>query len=210
VLVSGDLADDGAAATYRRVLELLEPLAIPLFVLAGNHDDRATMRREYGLPGSGADPIRYAAAVGELRLVACDTVVPGSDGGSLDAEHRDWLAAELALEPDWPTVVAMHHPPILTGLDTLDEIGLPEPDRAGLAELLAANPQVVRVLCGHVHRATFGTLGGCGVVICPSTHAQAKLEIGMTEFALSDEPPGFALHAWVGDQLASHIGPVSG
>jgi hypothetical protein len=32
----------------------------------------------------------------------------------------------------------------------------------------------------------------------------------MTEFTLSDEPPGYALHAWVGGELASHIAPVTG
>jgi Icc protein len=191
------------------VLELLAPLAVPTHFLPGNHDDRGTMRRELGLAGEGAEPIRYSVTVGDLQLVLCDTLVPGSDAGRLDREQREWLAAELAAEPNRPTLIAMHHPPILTGLTALDLIGLPDEDRAGLAELLASSPQVVRVLCGHVHRSTFGTLGGCGVVISPSTWAQTTLEIAMTEFTLSDEPPGYALHAWVGGELASHIAPVT-
>jgi 3',5'-cyclic-AMP phosphodiesterase len=210
VLVSGDLADDGSAEAYRRGLELIRRLEIPIIVLPGNHDHRETMRRECDLAGEGAEPIRYCTEVGELRLIVCDTIVPGSDAGRLDAEQRQWLAAELAAEPDRPTVIAMHHPPILTGLTDLDLIGLPDADRLALGELLAANPQVARVVCGHVYRTTFGTLGGCGVVICPSTYTQATLEIGMTEFTVTEEPPGFAVHAWVEGELASLIATISG
>ncbi len=83
----------------------------------------------------------------------------------------------------------MHHPPLLTGMPAFDEIGLPELDRLALGDLVAANPHVVRVVTGHVHRAIFGTAGGCGVVVCPSTYLQAPLEIGTHELNLVEEPP---------------------
>jgi Icc protein len=64
---------------------------------------------------------------------------------------------------------------------------------------------VVRVVCGHIHRAIFDTLGGRGLVVCPSTHLQAVLEVGATEIRLSNEPPAFAVHASTGAGLASYI-----
>jgi 3',5'-cyclic AMP phosphodiesterase CpdA len=186
---------------------------VPVFVLAGNHDDRDALREYFALPGSSTgaagSPFRYSAGVGELRLVVCDTTIPGREEGIFDAERRAWLATELAAEPATPTIVAMHHPPLLTGMPAFDEIGLPELDRLAVGDLLAANPHVVRVVTGHVHRAIFGTAGGCGVVVCPSTYLQAPLEIGTTELKLVEEPPAFAVHSTVDGGLASYIQPIA-
>ena len=84
----------------------------------------------------------------------------------------------------------MHHPPLETGLRAMDVICLPPEDRTALADLLALNPQVLRVISGHVHRAAFGVLGGCGVVTCPSTYLQAPLEIPGGELTLVADDAG--------------------
>src|SRR3954469_3896732 len=56
VLVTGDLADTGPAGGAERVRGLLAPLGAPTYVLPGNHDDRAALRRQSALPGAGAEP----------------------------------------------------------------------------------------------------------------------------------------------------------
>jgi 3',5'-cyclic-AMP phosphodiesterase len=193
VLVSGDLGEHGTAAEYERVRELLAPLPMPVYTLAGNHDDGETLRAHLG--GTAT------ADVGGLRLIACDTTKPGRDDGSLDLA---WLAARLA-ESDAPTIVAMHHPPVTIGIPALDRIGLPEADRAALADLLDRSPHVCRVIAGHVHRTVFAVLGGCGVVACPSTHRQARLEFGAEDLVMVDEPPAFAVHT----ASVSHIQPIT-
>ena len=191
VIVTGDLADGGLPDEYARVRELLEPLPLPVHLLPGNHDDAAVI--EAG----------YAVRVAELRLVACDTTIPGHDEGEADLE---WLEAVLDEDRESPTIVAMHHPPILTGIGGLDAIGLT--NRGELAGLLERSPQVRRVIAGHVHRGAFGVVGGCGVVACPSTNLQAKLEIGTEGFTIVREPPAFAVHALLDGELVSHIQPV--
>lgn len=214
VLVSGDLVTDPGAREYERVRELLAPLPMPVFVLAGNHDDRDALREYFvlanGSTGAAGEPFRYSVRVGDLRLVICDTTIPGEEEGQFDAERRNWLAVELAAEPETPTIVALHHPPVLTSLPAFDLIGIPAADRAALGDLLAANPQVVRVVAGHIHRAFFNTLAGCGVVVCPSTHLAAPLEIGRADddIDLVVEPPAFAVHATVETGLVSHIQPI--
>ena len=77
-----------------------------------------------------------------------------------------------------------------------------------LGELLAAAPWVRRVVAGHVHRTAFGVLGGCGVAVCPSTHMQARLEIGAREYSVAPEPAAVALHVALGGDVVSHIQPV--
>lgn len=212
-LVSGDLVNDPGARQYERVHELLGDLAMPVFVLGGNHDDRDALREYFALAdgstGSPGAPFRYSVRVGGLRVIACDTTVPGTDAGAFDLERRIWLEAELAADTETPTIVAMHHPPLVTGLTALDEICLPRADRVAFEEQLAAHPQISRVVAGHVHRGAFGVLGGCGVLTCPSTYLQAPLEIGMKDVRLQAEPPAFALHALLeGGQVVSHLQPV--
>jgi 3',5'-cyclic AMP phosphodiesterase CpdA len=185
VLVTGDLAEHAAPAEYERFHELVAPLPMPVHVLPGNHDD---------LDWAGP----HSVDCDGTRVVLCDTHIPGRDDGHLDL---DWLATQIT---DGPAIVAMHHPPILTGIGGLDAIGLPEHERAALAELLSRSPRVTRVVAGHVHRTAFATLGGCAVTTCASTNLQAKLEIGSPGFTTVPEPPAFLVHA--GD--VAHVQPV--
>lgn len=135
VVVTGDVADGARPEEYARVRELLEPLPMPVHVLPGNHDDPAVAEGD------------WVVRVGELRLIGCDTTIPGRDDGELDL---DWLAARLVEDRATPTIVAMHHPPILTGIGGLDAIGLT--NRAALGALLERSPQVRRVIAGHSMR----------------------------------------------------------
>lgn len=204
VVITGDVANGGAAAEYERAHELLVPLTMPVHVLPGNHDDRGGLRERFAVPGDG--PLQYVAQVGDLRLVVCDTQRPGEDGGALDDGRLDWIEAQL--DADVPTVLAMHHPPVAIGLPVLDAIGIAEPERTALGELLARSPQVRRVIAGHVHRSAFGTIGGCGVFACASTHLQAPLEIGSQELRLIEEPSAIALHVALDGGLVSHVQPL--
>jgi 3',5'-cyclic AMP phosphodiesterase CpdA len=205
VLVTGDIADGAQAREYERARELLAPLTMPVHVLAGNHDDRDALREHFGGDGAGGEPYQYTARCGELRVVVCDSTLPGRDNGCV---RIDWLADRLAAEPDTPTIVAMHHVPLAIGLDVLDDIGVPDDDASALAALLARSPQVRRVVAGHVHRTVAGSLGGCAVLACTSTHLQARLEIGARELTWAAEPAAFALHALLDGELVSHVQPI--
>jgi Icc protein len=209
VLVSGDLTEHGADAEYERVRELLAPLDAPLHVLAGNHDDRAALRRHFGLPGSGAEPVQYAADLGPLRLVVLDSTVPGEDRGELDPGRLAWLDAELAAGAGTPTVIALHHPPLAIGIAALDRFALDAASRSALAEVVGRHAHVRRLVAGHVHRAVTGELAGRVVVAAPSTYVQARLDFRSQTLELVAEPPAFAVHALLDGALASHIQPVA-
>jgi Icc protein len=176
-------------------------------VLPGNHDDRRALRSRFGLPGSGADPIRYAADLGAVRLVVLDTTRPGSDPGTLDAGELEWLDQELAAGRDVPTVVAMHHPPLSTGIPAWDDLSLSAADHSALAGVVGRHPDVRRIVGGHVHRAITAELAGRVVVSAPSTYVQLRLGFGST-IELADEPAGFLVHAVVGDRVVTHVQPV--
>lgn len=207
VIVTGDLSESGAAADYELARELLAEVEAPVYVLPGNHDDRARLRRAFALPGEGAEPIQYAAELGPLRLLALDSTRPGSDGGELDAARIAWLEAELARAPERPTLVALHHPPLAIGIAVWDEIGLEAGGRAGLERVLASHPQVLGTVSGHVHRTLVGQVAGRPALAIPSTYEQTLLAYDLTEIELSGDPPAFAVHSLIDGRLVSHIQP---
>lgn len=214
VLVTGDLANHGDEEAYRHLRELLYPLPCPVYLMPGNHDDRAALRRAFPEHAylqsnntTDADEfVQYEIGFPGLRLLTLDTVVPHASHGSLCATRIGWLADRLAEAPQTPTIVAMHHPPFRAFLDYMDGIGLRE-GRDGLADVVSRHPQVCRILCGHLHRSVQIQWAGTLVQTAPSTAHQIWLDFspgGANGFGM--EPPGCLVHAWAPDQaLVTHL-----
>ncbi len=205
VLVTGDIADNAAAEEYATARDLLERIGAPVYVLPGNHDDGAALRAAFDLPGEASAPVQHAVDLGPLRLVVADSTLPGEDRGELDAARLQWLDETLAAS-DRPTVVALHHPPIVLGIPVWDEIGLTGRDE--LARVVERHPQVLAVVAGHVHRAIAVPFAGSVALSVPSTYMQGRLDFEADMVALVDEPPAFAVHALVDGKLVSHFQPV--
>jgi Icc protein len=205
LVISGDLTQNGTADEYARVRELIAPLDLEPLVLPGNHDLRGPLRAAFGLPGDGEEHVSYAVDLGPLRLVCLDSIVPGIDGGALDGGRIEWLDRALGEEPEKLTVLAMHHPPLVTAVPSFDEIGLAPESRAELATVLARHPQVARIIAGHVHRVIVAELAGRAVLSVPSTYLQSVMTFVPAPIGMSPDPPGFAVHALRDGVLASHV-----
>lgn len=216
VLISGDLVDRGHPDEYAQLRELLQPLidaGLPLALLPGNHDARGPLQQAFaGLDGvhcgaPEAAAIQYALDLpGPLRLVVLDSLVPGRPHGGLDEARLAEAQALLAERPSMPTVVALHHPPHPTGLAAMDAMALQQ-GLDGFEALIAAHPQVQRVVCGHLHRMTLGRIAQVPVVSAPSTAHQLALELAPdAPLAIALETPGWLIHAWgPGLPLVTHL-----
>lgn len=220
VLATGDLVQAGGREQYGCLREILAPLPMPCYVVAGNHDDRAELKRAFAdhatmaphLP-AGDGFLQYVVEDWPLRIVVLDTLLPGHDGGTLCTQRLAWLAATLAAAPDRPTIIAMHHPPFRCGIGFMDELNLDT--AAPLAAIIAHYPKVERVLCGHVHRAIQTRFAGTIASTCPSTAHQISLDLrAAADATYMLEPPGFQLHYWTPpDGLVTHtasVGPHPG
>ena len=205
VLATGDLTDLALPEDYALLRRMLAKLAMPLYVIAGNHDDRDGLRAAFGddgyLPAAG-EFLHYAIEDWPLRLIGLDTLLPGEVGGGFCAGRLRWLAERLAEQPDRPTVLFMHHPPFPSGIRFLDTP--PFAGAAELADLVSRHPQVRQVLCGHTPRAIHVNWAGTCAAVAPSIVYQMNLafEAG-TGFQRIDDPPAIALYRW-----ADAIGPV--
>lgn len=216
VLITGDLVDDGAPATYALLRELLAPLRAPFFLVAGNHDQKTRLRstfpeQEYlrqALRADGAEYFCYSVEEYPVRLIGLDTVTPGAHGGGFEGDRLTWLARTLADRPDAPTILFMHHPPFASGIGPMDKEVFR--GRRALEALIARHPQIERILCGHLHRTIFRRFGGTIACACPGIGMQLCLDLreeAPSAFVL--EPPAVMLHVWTslwGDPtLLSHV-----
>jgi 3',5'-cyclic-AMP phosphodiesterase len=194
IVMSGDLVEAGTDAEYARLGALLAASPIPVLVMAGNHDDRDAMARAFPDHAErfGAHGLHYVVAIGPLRLVMLDSLVPGRPGGALPQGEIDWLDATLSAKRRAPTIVFVHHPPATTGLAHVDRSALHD-DRA-FAATIRRHPQVC---CGHLHRAVMVNWAGTTLSVCPSTAHQFALDLRPDgRLRPVDGPPAFQLHRW--------------
>jgi 3',5'-cyclic-AMP phosphodiesterase len=208
VVVTGDLTDFGRPAEYEHLAQLLAPLAMPVYLLPGNHDDRDQLRRSF--PGhdylGDGEFVQYAVDVGGLRLIALDTVEAGQSHGGLCEARLNWLEAQLQLSSHRPVVIAMHHPPFETLIGHMDEIGLLN-GAAELEAIVARHPNVERVICGHLHRAIDVRFGGTIASTAPAPAHQVALDLDpRAPSCWMLEPPAFRLCALdTAGRVVSHL-----
>lgn len=212
VLATGDLVDHGRADEYARLGAMLAPLAMPVYLIPGNHDDRENLSQAFDdhryLPRGGAF-IQYVVDDWPVRLVALDTLVPGENGGRLCATRLAWLDARLAEAPERPTLIFMHHPPFVTGIRSMDAMGLEGSE--ALAAVIRRHPQVERIVCGHLHRPILRRFAGTVACTVPSTAHQVALDLPPEErLAVVMEPPACMLHVWLGERegLVTHVSVI--
>lgn len=207
VLMSGDLVDFGTETEYDLARPVLDKLTMPYFVVPGNHDDRDVMRRAFAdhsyLPASGF--LNYAIDDFPVRLVGLDSSVKGKPHGEMCVERLDWLETCLAQKPDIPTLLFMHHPPFLTGINHMDRQNCG--NGPALGAVVERHRQVQMILCGHVHRAIETLFHGVIACIGPSPSHAVALDVdpnGPSAFAL--EPPAVRLvHLTAEHRLVTHL-----
>lgn len=202
VLLTGDVADSDEG--YLAVRQAFEEHEIPFLACVGNHDDRQSFAEVLGYQLDGDGFLQYVVDDYELRIVALDSKRDDHGDGQLCGRRLDWLQAELEREPERPTIVMLHHPPIRTGLWWPDGPGLGGAQR--LEEIVGAHPQIVALLCGHIHSAASATWGGTTVQIAPATCWTASLDLGdELPFRALVEAPRVMLHTIVDDTFVTHV-----
>lgn len=186
-VVTGDLGDFGTPAEYAIIKPILDHLAMPYYVVPGNHDEREAMRQAFAdhayLPRAGY--LHYAIEQHAVRLVGLDTLVPGEPFGEMCPARLEWLENCLSERPEAPTLIFMHHPPFVTGIRHMDWQNCR--NSGALSELIKRNRQVEMLLCGHVHRAIETSWAGTVASIGPSPCHSVALDLSQKP------PPAFAL-----------------
>lgn len=170
IVFTGDLADKGEPAAYRKLRDLVEPFAAELGAeliwVMGNHDDRAQLRRMLLDEVPSMAPLDRVRRIDGLRIITLDTSVPGHHHGELRQAQLDWLAEELATPAPDGTILALHHPPIPSVLDMAVTVELR--DQAPLGRVVKGS-DVRAILAGHLHYSTNATFVGIPVSVASAT-----------------------------------------
>ncbi|HEX8380615.1 MAG TPA: metallophosphoesterase [Allosphingosinicella sp.] len=212
LLATGDLADAGDdLESYSRLKEAMADLPFPVFCALGNHDGRAAFRAAFPAAPMPDGFHQYAIEDCDLRILVLDTLEEGRHGGAFCETRAAWLKERLAEAPDRPTLIALHHPPIESGLSWMTEN--PEAEWVKrLESIVSAQDNIVAVIAGHLHRPVVAQWADTTLAVCPSTAPQVALDFAAIDPDRPDDrpmivagPPCFAIHHWNGDRLATHF-----
>ena len=197
VLATGDLVQSGSKAQYDRLKEILDLLEIPYFLIPGNHDNRTCLKAVFDnhkYLQTDDEFCHYVIEDYPLRLIALDSSEPGRVGGKMCQKRYAWLRDRLSFASNTPTLLFLHHPPFATGLPLFDDYGFSQVEQ--LQEIITRNPQIVKVISGHLHRAIETKIGNSSVSVCPATAYIYSLSLSGKDIYKTDEPPGYQVHLW--------------
>ena len=183
ILLTGDLANDEFNDSYARLAHMARRWECPVIALPGNHDDPVPAGHAFAEP-----PLYWCGHhdIGNWRIVALDSRIPGHAGGHLPQEERERLKRAAETREDRHLAVTLHHPPVKMGSRWLDSVGMRDGD-----EVLELLQSLDARLClfGHVHQAWDSTEGSLRILGTPSTGAQFLP--GSSDFALDTRPPAY-------------------
>ncbi|MEP3421677.1 MAG: phosphodiesterase [Erythrobacter sp.] len=214
LILSGDLADGGLVDSYARIRSLVEECPFPVHVIPGNHDDREAMLKAFPECPTADGFAQYAIECDGLRILCLDSFEPGRHGGAFCETRAAWLSKQLDEHPDTPTVLFVHHPPVVAGIDWMD----PKPHEAWFKrfhDTVAGHKQIISIQAGHLHRPLHSTVEGIPLSVTPAVAPAVALDLRPMDIDIADqrpivaaEPPFYSLHLWKDGTLVSHFQPV--
>ena len=216
LVLSGDLTDRGDIESFEKLAADLGQVPFKVWPMVGNHDTREALLEVFPDVGLDGGFLQYAVEGEGLRVLLLDTLELGRHAGAFCEERAAWLTAQLDAHPDTPTLIFMHHPPVVSGIEWMD----PEPgeqwiQRFGAA--VAGRGQIVAIHCGHLHRPLATTFHGIPLSVTPSVAPLVAMDLRPIDpdnpdgrALITTEPPTYALHWWDGANLVTHYERVSG
>jgi len=174
VIHTGDVSTDKSAESYEIAQAILADLNVPLYLVCGNHDDRALLRTYFDAPhapdGDPGAPLDYSFEVKGERFI----VVDGTNAavreplGLLRDEQLAWVRSEA--QPDGPPLtVFLHYPPFTIGSTWYDE-NMPLVNGVELHRaLLPARDRLRGVFFGHAHHSYQIVRDGITYTCAPSS-----------------------------------------
>ena len=170
IVHTGDIVHSGRPDEYALAVSTLAKARAPVYVVAGNKDNRANLRDAFsprGYLAPDSDFIDYAVDDYPVRLIALDTLSSSSNRGDFCTERLRHLIDLIDVETTKPVAVFTHHPPfvVTVGPHPL-HFELPEP-MFRLQQALQHSGRVIAVFSGHVHRPAAGHVGNIPASVVP-------------------------------------------
>lgn len=171
IVHTGDVVHNGRPDEYARAVATLAAARAPVYVLAGNKDDRANLRTAFSAAGylvAGSGFIQYAVEDFPIRLLVLDTLSTTSNKGDYCTDRARHLIEMIDADRARPIAVFAHHPPfeVMVGPDRIHFEDQAVMER--LRDALQHSPRIVGLFCGHVHRPTTGHIAHIPATVATS------------------------------------------
>lgn len=214
VIHTGDLIHDQSEASMAIAAEALSRLNVPLYLVNGNHDNRALLRKYFSLsldPGEepGA-PLDYTFEIKGERFMVLDGFdlnVP-QPTGILSERQLDRVRAEAAHNGP-PLTIFLHYPAFKMGSPWLDEHMPLNNGEEFHAALLPLRDRLRGVFFGHLHRSSHLVRDGITYTCGPSTSWQYEWRTWDDEPIIDSlYPPSYLAAHYFPDQVVVKQYPI--
>ena len=185
-LLTGDLVHDSVHIAYEKLKNQLRSLSMPVFCLAGNHDDPALMHKllnEKNIHTSRT--IKFE----NWRVLLLNTHLPDSHSGRLQAEELLFLEQGLEEGCGKNILIGLHHPPVPIASSWMDAMALQNPEE--LFSILDKYSEVRGLVWGHIHQVFKSERNGIQLHGSPSSCVQFKPKTD--KFVRDDLGPGYSV-----------------
>lgn len=149
IVLTGDLSQDCTFESYQYLKNLLSRSNIKYFLLPGNHDDVDVLNKVFDFNWI-KDNVDYCWTYNGWFFYSIDTsFYPYAYGKISDAQLATFQSV-LNLNKNLPTIVFMHHHPILINSLWMDKTIVKDAEKFN--SIVKTNTQIKAVLFGHVHQ----------------------------------------------------------
>jgi 3',5'-cyclic AMP phosphodiesterase CpdA len=147
VVVKGDLTAEGTEAEYAEFLAAYGALGDVMHHVRGNHDAMVD-------PTMAIEDSPYTVDLDGVTLAVLDTVIPGTDSGTISTDQIQWLE-DLAASRSGAVLAFGHHPTfdVEQGVRTgRPYFGIQPDDSDRLVDAFGRHDNLVGYFAGHTHR----------------------------------------------------------
>jgi 3',5'-cyclic-AMP phosphodiesterase len=170
VVHTGDVVHNGWQDEYAEAKAVLAKVRAPVYVLAGNKDNRTNLRAAFSAGGYLApdfDFIQYAIDRYPVRLIALDTQSSGNKGDFCHKRLKNFVDL-VDVDTAKPIAVFTHHPPFLV-TEGPESFHFENQDAMSMLQgALRRAGRVVAVFSGHIHRAATGDVEAIPATVMPA------------------------------------------
>ncbi len=177
--VTGDIAEDGDAATYRRFGEIFLDPSAAVFAVPGNHDEKIVMEEVFR--GTNIQTADHAV-FGDCLCLFLDSHVHKKAHGFLSEKILKRAEQLLKIHSGKPVIVCLHHPPF----SPCPAPGCQLRNEKELMQILQNTSSPVTILSGHLHREVDETQDHVRLLTAPSTFAHCEHPVEGQDVNLND------------------------
>ncbi len=182
IIVTGDITQEPTKKNYQQTAELLQEFSLPIYCLAGNHDNPEYLQRF--LNSDGIHSTDYIDK-DNWRIIFLDTSKPERPDGHLSKAQL--IQLDEFLKTDAHVLIAMHHHPIPIHSEWMDSIRLQQSE--GFLNIIKQHSNIKAIIFGHIHQEFDETHNGIRYLGNISTCLQFNSR--QTNISASELTPGY-------------------